>query len=213
MTFDVFFTYLISVIVLTASPGPMVLLSMKHGVEHGVSGSILSSFTGMICICFMIILCFFGVSQILQSNFILRNALLISGVIYIFYLGLMSILQSSNNMIFSALKKENSKQDKLKIIREMSVIAWTNPKDWIFFGLFLPQFINEKSELLPQLIIIIITFAICEFFFLSVFGSFSYFFISMFNKYIKIYKKIIGLILIIVAFLMGYHTINSSFLI
>lgn len=206
MATDVYLAYLFAVILLTATPGPMVILSMRHGIEHGVSGSILSAFTGMICICLMIILCFLGISQILQNNSLLRNMLLVSGVIYIFYLGLTSILQSNINHSYSLTNTNNPTHiSKLKIIREMSIIAWTNPKDWIFFGLFLPQFINEQSPLAPQLITIIITFAVCELFFLLLFGSSSYYFSRVFNKYIALYKKILGVALMLLALYIGSY--------
>lgn len=205
MSLELFVAYSLAVVLLTASPGPMVLLSMKHGLEAGVKGAFISALTGMLCICLMMVLCFYGVSQILQSNAILKNTLLISGVLYIVYLGVQSILDANKPHPFNV--SESTQNIRVtNIVKEMSIAAWTNPKDWIFFGLFLPQFMNVAKPLLPQLSIMLITFALCEFFFLSLYGSLSFYFSKFFEKYVPIYKKILGGILVLLALLMAYHT-------
>lgn len=208
MSIDIFLAYSLAVVLLTASPDPMVLLSMKHGLEAGIKGTFISALTGMICICLMMTLCFYGVSKMLQSNLILKNALLISGVLYIAYLGVQSILHANKPHQFN-LSEGRHHQGVKSIVKEMSISAWTNPKDWIFFGLFLPQFMNASKPLLPQLSIMLITFAVCEFFFLSLYGSLSFYFSKFFEKYVPVYKKILGAILILLAFLMAYHTYTS----
>nr|MBX2810043.1 LysE family transporter [Cellvibrionaceae bacterium] len=202
MSLDIYLAYLLAVVLLTASPGPMVLLTMKHGVERGLKGTLVSALTGMVSICVMIVFCFYGVSQLLQSNDLLKNTLIISGIIYIIYLGLQSIIHSKSGMAFDLNDSNKNAKRHKTIIKEMVIVAWTNPKDWIFFGLFLPQFIDLSSPLLPQLLIMLATFSFCELFFLTLYGVFSFYFSVFFNKYVPAYKIFLGFMLIILGILM-----------
>ncbi len=51
----------------------------------------------------------------------------------------------------------------MALFRQGGLSAVSNPKVLLFFGAFLPQFIDLQRELLPQFFVMAMTFAVIEF--------------------------------------------------
>ncbi|MDL2399255.1 LysE family translocator [Rhizobium mayense] len=157
-----------------ATPGPTVLLALTNGSRFGVRralagmvGAVLSDFVliGAVAI---------GLGALLAASEFWFSVLKWAGAAYLAFLGIM-MLRSKGTI--DGMLKANAGQVRgtvLAIATKSFMVAVTNPKGYLFFSAFLPQFINPAAPQMPQYAILALVFASLDFgimFGYAVFGS------------------------------------------
>lgn len=195
--------YAITVIIMIATPGPVMILVASTGLKNGYRGALKTIFGTNIASLVLIALSILVLKGILSINeivFILMKGI---GSIYIAYIGY-DILKD----IFS---KQNNTNNSLKPIdggfKKGFLVGISNPKDIIFFSSFFPQFINVHSNINTSLSILVITWIILDFLTLSIIYL-------AFNSISQrtIYQKILcacGILLITIAIYGLFTSIQS----
>nr|WP_154894229.1 LysE family translocator [Paenibacillus xylanexedens] len=148
--------FLLTGILLNLIPGAdtmyIVGRSMSHGRKAGVY-SVFGIISGSIIHTFLVA---FGLSIILTKSIIVFNIIKILGVIYLVYLGIRMLLDKTNVGFNST---ESNKQNIRKIYVQGLLTSLTNPKVYLFFIAFLPQFIDTKANGPIPFIILGLTFS------------------------------------------------------
>lgn len=157
-----------------ATPGPTVLLALTNGSRFGVRralagmvGAVLSDFVliGAVAI---------GLGALLAASEFWFSALKWAGAAYLAFLGIM-MLRSKGTI--DGMLRANAEQPKgtvLSIGLKSFMVAVTNPKGYLFFSAFLPQFIDPAAPLMAQYATLGLVFAALDFaimFGYAVFGS------------------------------------------
>jgi len=161
MIWETWLIYLIAVVGLSLAPGPNGLLALSHGAQYGHKKALYTVGGGVIGFVAVIALSMFGIGALLQASTHALTVLKWLGGGYLIWLGIQ--LWRAPSMQLSETTNEAPKSG-LSLFRLGLLAALSNPKVMLFFGSFLPQFIDAERDLLPQFFIMAITFAVVEFF-------------------------------------------------
>lgn len=169
MTYSNWLIYVLAVLILTASPGPSVLLCVSKSVSHGFRSAFITALGSLIAIIMIMTLSFTGLGVIIASSDIAFTIIKWGGAAYLIYLGIQSFKSKVDN--FSLSQSSSSPMDMFSHWLSGFVVGASNPKAIIFFTALFPQFINTQTPLLTQYLIMAVTFAVMELFWLSFYSG------------------------------------------
>ena len=205
MNYIDFYLYVLTVIVMIATPGPVMILVASAGLKGGYASAfrtIIGTNLASLVLIAISILILKGAFSINETLFILIKVL---GCLYIGYLGF-EILKE----IFQARVQQVNVLSPIDGgMKKGFLVGISNPKDIIFFSSFFPQFIGIHSNINTSLMILVITWIFLDFMTLSLVYL-------GFNKLSKsqYYSKILALcgwILILIAVYGIYGSIQMFF--
>lgn len=159
MNIYTWFIFISSISALSAIPGPNMVFILNTSINKTFRETLISTSGCLFGVLISITTCCLIVIFLsnIQQQFI--NIINILGVLYLFTLGVKYI----------NYEPKNSKNEETYLSRINSnlfidgfLISSCNPKTILFIISFFPQFIDIKSPLLPQYSILIISFIICE---------------------------------------------------
>jgi len=156
MSIEIWLSFVLASLVLCVTPGPTVFFVIGHSLKHGKASVIPMVFGALSGDIVLMCLSFIGLSALLASSVYMFTVLKFVGALYLIYLGIKSwrspsLLSQENEMETLALKKG-------KIYTDALLVTALNPKGIIFFTAFFPLFLNVNSALLPQMLILALTF-------------------------------------------------------
>ncbi len=161
MEFEIWLYYLIAILILTASPGPSVLLCVSKSVTQSFTHAIYTAFGSLLAIIGIMTLSFTGLGIIISSSDLVFTFIKYIGAIYLVYLGIKCLTSKEESYKFSRENKVERK-DKISSFFSGFIVGASNPKAIIFFVALFPQFINTNNSLFSQYIIFVVTFSILE---------------------------------------------------
>jgi threonine/homoserine/homoserine lactone efflux protein len=151
--------YLIAAVGLSLTPGPNSLLALTNGALHGHRRTLWTVAGGALGFVAVIALSMLGIGALLQAS---ASALLVLkwvGGAYLVWLGIQLWrapplqLQPSADTPFAR---------RSQLFRQGLFAAVSNPKALLFYGAFLPQFLDPARSLWPQFAVMAGTFAAIE---------------------------------------------------
>ena len=150
---------------LTATPGPSVLLCVSKSVSHGFSSAIVAATGSLIAIIMIMTLSFTGLGIVLSTSDLIFSFIKWAGAAYLIFLG----VKAFTSKIESFEKTDELGEPKDLVGHWVSgfIVGASNPKALIFFTALFPQFINSAQPLVKQYFILMITFALLEMFWLG----------------------------------------------
>lgn len=141
------------IFILAYTPGPNVLLMIRNGLEYKVKDALFSVPGIVLAIFTYATVVALGLSHILTQHPALYSSIKVSGSIYLIstgMLGLKNIYFSKNKETNSSDIKRQKETNRLKIFTSGYVCAVTNPKIFIMYMAFFPQFIDSSQNPKPQ---------------------------------------------------------------
>ncbi|MBB4275929.1 LysE family translocator [Rhizobium mongolense] len=146
-----------------ATPGPTVLLALTNGSRYGTRraiagmlGAVLSDFVliGAVAI---------GLGALLAASEFWFSVLKYLGAAYLAFLGVMML--RSQGTIETAMEVESAggAASAFAIGLKSFMVAVTNPKGYLFFSAFLPQFIDPALPQPAQYVVLAVIFASIDF--------------------------------------------------
>jgi threonine/homoserine/homoserine lactone efflux protein len=152
-----------------ATPGPTVLLALTNGSRFGVRAS-LPGMAGAVLSDFVLITAVaIGLGSLLAASEFWFSAVKWVGVAYLGYLGI-RLLRSKGTLTEPEVKTSGQVSARSIFFRSL-LVAVTNPKGYLFFSAFLPQFIVPTEPQLPQYAALAVTFATIDFVVMLVYAS------------------------------------------
>ncbi|HXV61428.1 MAG TPA: LysE family translocator [Vicinamibacteria bacterium] len=159
MTAEMFAAYVVACVVLLFIPGPTILLVVSYALSRGRS-SAMWTITGVIlgdAVAMGVSLLGLGALLLASATFFVF--LKTAGAAYLVYLGVKMWRKPTALDAGTVRAVEGG--------RTMALDAFTvtvlNPKSGLFFVAFLPQFMNRNEALLPQAVLLGVTFLILAF--------------------------------------------------
>jgi threonine/homoserine/homoserine lactone efflux protein len=153
--------------VVSATPGPNMLLIMSVSARHGVRASVVAMLGCMTALLAMMSISAAGMGAVLQSSPQVFEALRLAGAAYLAYLGI-KVWRAPVQDASTAPAADGAPQTALPAIktgaiyREAFLVAASNPKAILFAAAFFPQFIHADSPQFPQFAILLATFTVIE---------------------------------------------------
>ncbi len=157
MSVEIWIAYTIAATLILVIPGPTIILVVGQALSHGRS-SVIPLVAGVVCgdlTCMTLSL--IGLSAVLSTSAVMFSILKWIGAGYLFYLGV--------KMWKNSDKPIEQQSDKVtvsgfQLFKRSYIVTALNPKGIAFFGAFLPQFLSPSNPVLPQLIMLGLTFLI-----------------------------------------------------
>ena len=157
-----------------ATPGPTVLLALTNGSRFGIRRALPGMIGAVLFDAVLISAVAIGLGALLAASEFWFSALKWVGAAYLAFLGIMML--RSKGSIDGALQASasQSKGTAFSIGLKSFMVAVTNPKGYLFFSAFLPQFIDPSAPQMQQYIVLGAIFAALDFMIMfgyAVFGS------------------------------------------
>jgi threonine/homoserine/homoserine lactone efflux protein len=140
--------------VLLLIPGPNVALIASVSIAHGQRAGLLTVMGTSCAMVLQLAMTIAGMSALLSVSANWFSALRWIGVLYLLYLGIRAWRAAPNDLTAAP----PAKPAMFAFVWRGLLISLTNPKTLLFFGAFLPQFVSPAPPLLPQLLILSMTF-------------------------------------------------------
>ena len=159
MALHTFLLYLIAATGLSLTPGPNSLLVLTHGALHGHRRTLFTVAGGGLGFVALMALSMLGIGALLQASASALTMLKVLGGLYLIWLGIQLWRAPPIHLQAAAGGADASAR---ALFRQGLLTALSNPKALLFYGAFLPQFIDPQRALLMQFVIMASTFAVIE---------------------------------------------------
>ncbi len=159
MDFTLWISFVGTVLVLTLTPGPSVLLVTANSMKYGAKKTTETILGDLSANLVQIILASAGLASIVLSSGELFQFIKWLGVLYLIYIGVKKIVTEPDIEI--STEKEFHKSFK-GLYAEGFLMSAANPKAIIFFAVLFPLFINGSLPFLKQVVILAITFLVLD---------------------------------------------------
>jgi threonine/homoserine/homoserine lactone efflux protein len=163
MGLQAWWIFVVMTFVVSATPGPNMLLVMSHGARFGLRAAVMTMAGCMTALLCMMSISAAGLGALLHSFPAVFDALRYLGAGYLAYLGcklwmtgLPSPAAEGDSVQLSPARSGGS------FYRQGLAVAASNPKAIVFSAAFFPQFIQPEWPALPQFGILLITFTVIE---------------------------------------------------
>lgn len=144
-----------------ATPGPTVLLALSNGSRYGVRRAFYG-FVGAVASDLVLIgAVALGLGALLAASVFWFTVVKWVGAAYLAYIGV-RLLLSKGTLNAAADAAGTHSDSNRSIFLKSFLTAVTNPKGYLFFSAFLPQFIAPDAPLAPQYVALTVTFALLD---------------------------------------------------
>jgi threonine/homoserine/homoserine lactone efflux protein len=164
MSLQVWWMFVVMTFVISATPGPNMLLVMSYGARFGLRPAILTMAGCMTALIGMVSISAAGVGALLHSFPAVFDALRYLGAAYLAYLGYnlwragvpTAEVPADSTLVKTPLRSAGS------YYRQGLAVAASNPKAIVFAAAFFPQFIHADRPAGLQFVVLLITFTVIE---------------------------------------------------
>jgi threonine/homoserine/homoserine lactone efflux protein len=145
-----------------ATPGPTVLLALTNGSRFGVRAS-LPGMVGAVLSDFVLISAVaLGLGALLAASEFWFSVVKWVGVAYLAHLGV-RLLRSTGSLQLPQDAADSKPAIGRAVFLRSFLVAVTNPKGYLFFSAFLPQFISTGEPQIPQYVVLAAVFGAIDF--------------------------------------------------
>jgi len=163
MTLNTWWLFIAMTFVVSATPGPNMLLVMSSSARHGMRPTVITMAGCMAALLAMMSLSAAGLGALLKAFPAVFDGLRLAGAAYLAYLGLKCWQAPVPEAVDPAVVTGSASGISGRaLFRQGFLVAASNPKAILFAAAFFPQFINPAEAALPQFGILLLTFAVIE---------------------------------------------------
>ena len=195
MNISEYILYCLAVVIMIATPGPVMLLVASAGLKGGYKKALQTIFGTNLASLVLITISVLVLKGFLNISDAWFDVVKIIGCLYIFYLGIQIVREAlTNDPNNNELNLVESSQGGFQ---QGFLVGISNPKDIIFFASFFPQFVNITPQIDLSLVVLTLSWIVLDFATLSL----VYLGFNRLSKS-KVYQHILalcGVILIVVA--------------
>ncbi|WP_341667570.1 LysE family translocator [Alcaligenes sp. SDU_A2] len=194
-----YISYIATIAAIIATPGPNAALMVSHSMKYGKEAIFLNSIGSAVAASVLIAISLFFIDKIIPENAI--PALSAIGSIYLINLGIKNLTNKEKT------KHQEGRKTQKTIFYQSFITGISNPKDIIFFILFLPQFLDTSINIGTASTLLISGWIICDLFIMSCYGL-----IAQKSKktlsdnHIKHITRAMGFIILSIGCGLAYHS-------
>ena len=149
--------------VISATPGPNMLLVMRTSARCGWRRALATMAGCMTSLLTMLSISAAGLGAVLHAAPSVFEVLRLLGAAYLAYLGIVCWRAPvSDDGAATALAAQARSDRPWSLYRQGALVAASNPKALLFAAAFFPQFMNANAPQLPQFAILLSTFTVVE---------------------------------------------------
>lgn len=168
MTFEIWLTYVATVLAFMITPGPSHLLMLSNSMAHGYRRSLATAAGDLTANALQMLAAGLGLAALLVAS---QHALTVvkwGGVAYLIWIGIRMWRHAS----VAASTAGAAPSASLKTLWAQGFLtSAANPKAVVFFAALFPQFIDPAQPFVPQFLALSITYLIIDGAFLATYGA------------------------------------------
>jgi homoserine/homoserine lactone efflux protein len=152
MTLEIYLAYVLACVVITIVPGPTVTVIVANSLTHGTRAGLLNVAGTQIGLGLMMATLVVGLSTIIATMGWWFDWLRLAGAAYLIWLGC--------KLLFTRISIEDAKAPQAPrggFVLQGLLVILSNPKGLLWFGAFIPQFIDPKGNYVGQIILLGLT--------------------------------------------------------
>ena len=162
--------FLLTTLVIVASPGTGVLYTLAAGLTRGARASMLAAFACTLGIIPHMAAAITGLAALLHTSALAFEVIKYLGVAYLLYMAWATLREKGA----LSVDTEKAPQSAGKVLVEGILINILNPKLSIFFFAFLPQFVpTTEANALPLMLELSAVFMLATFVIFAIYGVFA----------------------------------------
>lgn len=200
-------SYLVTSAAIIVTPGPNAMLMVQHAMQFGRRAVVFNALGSALASLILISISAFGLTTLLGGE-ILR-VLSFVGSIYLIYIGLSAFFSRGEKESLTNDVESINNKDLFKCFYSSFITGISNPKDILFFVLFLPQFIDKNISQVSSQLSLIIGWLVLDIMIMSSYGMFSCFISKLNKRKIVIFKKISGLVISILGLGLLFNSVKE----
>ncbi len=159
MTTSLFHGYLVTVGILTLTPGPSVLLGSAHGMRYGARGTLPTIAGDLSANVLQMLAATLGLGVIVTQSATAFSVVKWGGVAYLAWMGIQQF--RGNRKGNGGAVDETHLTPRLRYAQGFLTSA-SNPKAIVFFAALFPQFIDPSLAIAPQFLLLGISFLVLD---------------------------------------------------
>ena len=162
--------FLITTLIIVASPGTGVVYTLAAGLSRGTRASIVAAFGCTLGILPHLAAAMLGLAAILHTSALAFNLVKYAGVAYLLFMAWNSLRENGALRV----DRVEDRRSSLRIVIDGILINILNPKLSIFFVAFLPQFVSaQETHPLLRMMELSGVFMLATFVVFTVYGVFA----------------------------------------
>ncbi len=162
MNFNTWVLFFGMTFVVSATPGPNMLLVMSSSARFGVRAAVATMAGCMSSLLVMMSISAAGLGALLHAFPAVFDVLRLAGAAYLAYLGVLCWRAPVQEAVSDPQAPSAASHSARALYRQGAMVAASNPKAMLFAAAFFPQFIHADSAPLPQFAILLATFTVIE---------------------------------------------------
>ena len=153
-------------LIFSLTPGPAVMLISAYGIRGGFRDALAANAGTQTGNTLWYAICVTGLGALVTASPLLFHAIKLTGAAYLIWLGTSGLWKS-----WHAAPEEQGPKLMGKPYIQATLTQMGNPKAILFFGALVPQFLDTRSGLVPQYLIMFLVTFIGESIILTAYGA------------------------------------------
>jgi homoserine/homoserine lactone efflux protein len=150
MSVELYLAYVLACAVITIVPGPTVTLIVANSLRHGARAGLLNVVGTQLGLGAMLVILIIGLASLIETMGWWFDWLRLAGAAYLIWLG-WKLLRSSGAM------DEPVATPRGGFVLQGFLVLMGNPKALLWFGAFIPQFIDPAGNYIGQVVLLGLT--------------------------------------------------------
>jgi threonine/homoserine/homoserine lactone efflux protein len=164
------FEFLITSLIVVASPGTGVLVTLAAGLSSGARAAVVAAFGCTLGIVPHMLAAITGLAALLHASALAFEVIKYAGVVYLLYMAWMTLKEHGTLRV----ETDGTPRSDPEVIASAILVNLLNPKLSIFFFAFLPQFVGpDEARPLPRMLELSLVFMVMTFAVFVVYGVFA----------------------------------------
>jgi homoserine/homoserine lactone efflux protein len=152
MSIEVYLAYVAACILITLIPGPTVTLIIANSLTHGTRAGLLNVAGTQLGLLIMLGVLLVGLSSIIATMGWWFDWVRIAGAVYLIWIG-WKLLRANSG--FGSVQK--TPKPRGGFFLQGLLVLMSNPKALLWFGAFIPQFVDPNGNYVGQIVLLGLT--------------------------------------------------------
>lgn len=149
MPLETYIAYLVACAVIAIIPGPMVTLIVANSLRHGARAGLLNVAGAQLGLGMLMGLLVLGLSTIIATMGWWFDWLRLAGALYLVWIGV-KLLRAAGALDAPGA----APRPRGGFLLQGMLVALSNPKMLLFFGAFIPQFVDPRGDYVAQVLLL-----------------------------------------------------------
>ena len=149
MGLELYLAYVFACVLIAVIPGPTVSVIVANSLKHGARAGLLNVAGTQLGLALMIGTLVVGLSSVIAAMAWIFDWLRYAGALYLIWLG-WRLLRSPE----LAMTTEGAKKPQGGFLLQGFVVLMANPKALLWFGAFIPQFVDPAGDYVAQIVLL-----------------------------------------------------------